>query len=80
MPKNHSLISINLLTYNAEKYIEDCLGSVFNQTYPYFNILIIDNASTDKTVDYLKRFKNKSNLKIIYNIIDLFCFNGIILF
>lgn len=67
MFKNHSLVSINLLTYNGEKYIEDCLGSVFNQAYPYFNILIIDNGSTDRTVDYLKRFKNKSGLRIIYN-------------
>jgi GT2 family glycosyltransferase len=56
MPQNHPLVSINLLTYNAERYIEACLNSVFNQTYPHLEILIIDNASTDGTVDYLKNF------------------------
>jgi len=61
------LVSINLLTWNGEKYIEDCLNSVFNQTYSNLEILVIDNNSTDKTVDYLKKLLNKSNLKIIFN-------------
>ena len=67
MRQNHPLVSINLLTYNAEKYIEDCLNSVFSQSYPYLEILIIDNNSTDNTVDYLKGLTSKPELKIIFN-------------
>ena len=61
------LVSINLLTYNAEKYIKSCLGSVFSQTYPNLEILIVDNFSTDETVEYLKGLSKKQNLKIIFN-------------
>jgi GT2 family glycosyltransferase len=68
MQKNLPLVSINLLSWNGEKYIRDCLGSVFNQTYPNLEIVIVDNGSTDKTVDYLKEIKTKKrDLKIIFN-------------
>jgi len=61
------LVSINLLTYNAEKYIKSCLNSVFSQAYPELEILIIDNASTDGTVEYLKKLPKRQNLKIVFN-------------
>jgi len=67
MQQNHPLVSINLLSYNAQEYINGCLNSVFNQTYPRLEILIIDNASTDKTRDYLKKLPKRPNLKIIFN-------------
>jgi len=67
MRQNHPLISINLLSYNAQEYIDGCLNSVFNQTYPHLEILIIDNASTDKTKEYLKKLPKTSNLKIVFN-------------
>jgi GT2 family glycosyltransferase len=60
-------VSINLLTYNAEKYIEDCLNSVFRQSYPHLEVLIIDNNSTDGTKDYLKGLTSKPKLRIIFN-------------
>ena len=58
MEQNHPLVSISLLTYNAERYIENCLVSVLKQTYPHLEILVVDNASTDGTKDYLKKFQN----------------------
>lgn len=67
MKQNHPLVSINLLTYNAEKYIKSCLGSVFSQDYPELEVLIIDNASTDGTIEYLKKLPKKPNLHIIFN-------------
>ncbi len=64
MPK----ISINLVTWNGEKYIEACLASVFNQTFQDFSIIIIDNGSTDNTLGlinerypHLQVVRNKSN-------------------
>lgn len=61
------LVSINILTYNGESLIEDCLQSVLDQTYENLEILVIDNASTDKTVEKIRNspiriIKNKENL------------------
>ena len=67
MRHNNPLVSINVITYNSQKYIDDCLGSVFSQTYPNFEVLIIDNASTDDTVDYLRKISKRPNLKMIFN-------------
>jgi GT2 family glycosyltransferase len=46
-------IGIIILTYNSEKYIRSCVSSVLKSTYINYEILIIDNASTDKTMEYL---------------------------
>lgn len=67
MPQKQPLVSINLLTWNGQKYIRDCLNSVFNQTYPCLDILVIDNGSTDETVSYLKNLPKKENLRLIFN-------------
>ncbi len=67
MEQNYPLVSINLLSWNGQKYIQGCLESVFKQTHPNLEVLIIDNASTDGTVDYLKKLPQRPNLKIIYN-------------
>lgn len=48
------LISINLVVYNEEKRIRDCLKTVFNQTYENYEVLIFDNNSTDKTLKIIK--------------------------
>ncbi|MDR6197620.1 glycosyltransferase family 2 protein [Siphonobacter sp. SORGH_AS_0500] len=47
------LISIILVTYNAEKCLQRCLNSIFQQTYPSLELIIIDGASTDGTLDIL---------------------------
>jgi len=63
-----NLVSVNLLTYNGEKYIKNCLKSVLEQTYSNIEILIIDNASTDKTAAFIKNIKNtKYKTKVIFN-------------
>ena len=68
MQRNHPLVSINLLTYNGRQYVENCLNSVLKQTYPHIEILVIDNASTDSTVNYLKQFRKETpKLKVIFN-------------
>ena len=68
MEQNHPLVSVNILTWNGEKYIKDCLNSVFNQTYPNLEILITDNNSDDNTVKYINDIKdNYKNLKVFSN-------------
>lgn len=62
-------VSVNLVTWNGEKFIKDCLQSVFNQTFKDFDLLIIDNNSTDDTLaiinemyPHLRVVKNRENL------------------
>lgn len=44
------LVSVIVVNYNYERFIEECLHSILNQTYPYIECIIIDNASTDFSV------------------------------
>ena len=53
--------SIITSTYNAEKYLERLLASVFCQTYPYYEIIVQDGASTDNTVELLKKHLPQGN-------------------
>lgn len=67
MKQNNPLVSINLITYNSKKYLDDCLRAVFGQSYSNIEVLVIDNASKDETIEYLKGLKKRKNLKIIFN-------------
>ncbi len=63
----NKLVSINIVTYNAQDLIESCLNSVLKQTYKNFEVLVIDNASEDETLKRAKKFpikiiENKKNL------------------
>ncbi|RQW09661.1 glycosyltransferase family 2 protein [Paenibacillus rhizophilus] len=45
------LVSIVIPCFNAESYIEDCLDHLYGQTYPNIEIIIVDDASTDRSAD-----------------------------
>lgn len=48
------LVSVVMTVYNCEKYIEESLNSIFNQTFRDYEIVVYDDASTDKTWDISK--------------------------
>lgn len=48
------LVSIILVTYNAEKCLQRCLNSIFQQTYPSLELIVMDGASSDGTISILK--------------------------
>lgn len=50
-------IDILLATYNSEKYLENQIDSLLNQSYPYFMLLLRDDGSTDKTNEIIKNYK-----------------------
>lgn len=56
-----SKFSIIIPVYNSEQYLERCLDSVFAQSYKDFEVICVDDGSTDGSSDILKRY----NLKII---------------
>lgn len=52
------LVSICLLTYMHERYIEDCLRGVLNQTYENMEIIILDDYSIDNTFTIIQNTKS----------------------
>lgn len=57
-------ISVVTVYYNAVNDIEKTILSVINQTYPNIEYLIIDEGSTDGTMDIVNKYKNNSSLII----------------
>lgn len=53
------LVSICLLTYNHEKYIEDTLNSIINQTYSNIELIILDDASDDSTISIINKYRDR---------------------
>ncbi len=62
-------ISVIVPVYNAEKYIKKCIMSVLHQTYSDWELILIDDGSTDKSADIIdKAAKKDSRLKVIHKI------------
>ena len=62
------LVSIVILNYNGKHFLKKCLESIFCQNLANFEILLVDNASTDESIEYVKKlFGHESRLKIVSN-------------
>lgn len=57
-------ITVAIPTYNRAKYLPQAVQSVLSQTFKDFELLIVDNASTDETENAVKSFKDK---RIVYH-------------
>lgn len=56
--ENKPLISIITVVYNGEKYLEETIHSVFNQTYDNIEYIIIDGGSSDGTLDIIRKHED----------------------
>lgn len=67
MVNNYSLISIIIPALNEEEYIGNCLGSIrdMNLGQEYYEVILSDNGSTDKTIEIAESFKESINLRIL---------------
>jgi len=62
-----NIVSIIIPVYNTELYLEQCLGSVINQTYENLEILCINDGSTDKSGEICERYaQNDSRVKVFH--------------
>ena len=62
------LISIIVPVYNSESYIGGCIESVLNQTYPYFEVILADDGSKDKSRDLCESFCRKDERVRLLNL------------
>lgn len=71
--KQNLIISVLLPTFNCDKYIREAINSILDQTYKFFELLIIDGGSDDNTLkiieeysdERIKLFKNPTGLNLI---------------
>ena len=69
LSKNKYLVSVIIVNWNGKKWLKKCLNSLQNQTFKSIEIVLVDNASSDGSLEYLKKYypkvniiKNKENL------------------
>lgn len=68
------LVTVFMPVYNTEKYLKESIDSILNQTYKNFELLIIDDGSTDSSIDIInsydddriKLFRNEKNMGLPY--------------
>ena len=58
--QNNFFFSIILATKNSSSYIYDCLYSIKKQSFKNYELIVIDNCSTDKTIEIIKKIKIKN--------------------
>ena len=61
---NTPLISVIVPAYNVEKYIKTCLDSLINQTYSNFEIIVVNDGSTDQTEEILRSYQSNPKFRI----------------
>lgn len=65
MNKYIPLVSIIIVNYNGRAFLEKCISSLLAQSYPNVEIILVDNASSDDSIDYIR--KEFPSIKIIAN-------------
>lgn len=64
---NFPLVSVIILNFNGSAYLGSCLSSVLKTYYPNFEIILVDNNSTDGSNDIISKFSEVPNLTIVLN-------------
>ena len=66
LEEDRPLVTVITSLYDAEKYIEETVESVINQTYENWEMIIVDDCSTDSSRDIVRKFESKDNrIKLI---------------
>jgi len=59
-------VSVVMCARNAEKYVGNCIGSILNQTFQNFEIVLVDDMSSDNTANIVTKFNDK-RIRLIRN-------------
>ena len=60
-----NLVSVIIANYNNGKYVERSINSILNQTYKNFKIIVVDDNSSDNSINVIKKYNKK--IKLIQN-------------
>ena len=61
----NELVSIIIPVYNGEKYLEECIESIRNQTYEDLEIIIVNDGSTDNSLNIIKKIQEQDDRIVI---------------
>lgn len=59
-------VSIIVISYNHEQFVEQCINSINSQSYKNIEIIIVDNNSTDSSAKILNQYSLQKNIKLIF--------------
>lgn len=65
--KDNGLVSVIMPSYNTAKYIAESIESVINQTYPYWELIIVDDCSTDDTDSVVANYLSDTRIRYLKN-------------
>jgi hypothetical protein len=66
LPIHGPLVSVMVPLYNYEAYVGECLGSVLSQTYEDFELIVVDNCSSDKSYEVASEFASEDERIRLY--------------
>lgn len=64
----NDIVSIITPVYNSEKFLEQCIQSIINQTYPYWQLILVNDGSSDKSGEICKFYEKKDKRINSYHI------------
>jgi glycosyltransferase involved in cell wall biosynthesis len=67
---NNPFVSVCIPCYNGAKYIEECIDSILSQSHTDFELIIVDDQSSDNTIDIINKY-NDSRISIHRNEVNL---------
>lgn len=59
------LVSIVAPCYNAEKFLEEAIASIFAQDYPHFEVIIVDDGSSDRSIEMLEALQRTYDFTLL---------------
>jgi len=64
------IFSIVIPVYNVEEFLDECIGSVLHQTYPNFEIILVDDGSTDSSGAICDRYASEypARIRVFHNV------------
>lgn len=63
---SNELVTVIVCIYNGEKYLKECVDSVINQDYTNFEVILVDDGSTDTSPEIVDSYKNDNRVIIIH--------------